>query len=78
MKIYKIGENKYYKGECETCGTGVICNQSDDCMNMNCRSTYPEGATYSVYCPNCNVDEIKLVEITKEEYDELAVKALNK
>ena len=56
----------------------MICNQSDDCMNMNCRSTYPEGATYSVYCPNCKVDEIKLVEITKEEYDELAVKALNK
>lgn len=33
---------------------------------------------YCMTCPNCKENKIDLVEITKEEYDELAVKALNK
>lgn len=75
MKIYKIGENKYYKGECQKCGTGVICNRTDDYINMDYKKD-GEYVTYSMFCPNCRAI-IDLVEITKEEYDELAVKALN-
>lgn len=78
MKIYKIGENKYYKGECAQCGTGIICNQSEDYMNINSHLEYSESRVYSALCPYCKNIEIRLVEITKEEYDKLVVKALNK
>ena len=77
MKIYKIGENKYYKGECENCGTGIICNWFED-KNIYCCVHCEKGFVHCMTCPNCNENEIYLVEITKEEYDELVEKSTTK
>lgn len=74
MKIIKKGEQKYYYGKCEDCGTEILCSDEDD------RDLIRENAfgSYYIKCPVCPNEEIRITAITKEEYDELAVKALNK
>lgn len=66
MKIYKIGENKYYKGECAKCGTGVACSIYDDGKKMAILSNNEAVAD----CAVCG-STIKLHEISKEEYDKI-------
>lgn len=66
MKIYKIGENKYYKGECSKCGTGVACSIYDDGKKMAIFNNN-EATTDCIVCGGL----VKLHEISREEYNKI-------
>lgn len=67
MKIIKKGEQKYYYGKCEDCGTEILCKDDDDrdlIVNFF-------GTSY-IKCPICANSKIKITTITKEEHDRLS------